>query len=298
MLTGFRRRSSSWLAQRTPALVTCVGLGVGLASMVAQAGPKDFAIFATRMGGDSESAQPYVSRMAEKLAEATGWKKGELSGRFFSSKKEITAFVETQKPGFGLVEPWLYLELKHAQGLELVAEVESADLNSPKLHVVVTDAAVKGLADLKGKSLWTHLADSPRYLSLVVLEQETPIEGQVQLKQVSNVMKSARAVLRGEATATLLDDDQLAAARKLQGGETLRVVYSSKAQPPVAVVVFGKTLPPAEKKNLTKALMGLCAVPSNADLCKELRIAKMKAPTTALWAAADARFAKAGGGTK
>lgn len=276
----------------------CVSALVLTASL-AHAGGKDFAIYTTRLGGDTETAQPYVDRFAAFLESSSGWPKSAtgLKGRFLSSKKEVQAYIETQKPGFGVLEPWLFFELKKSQGLEAVAQVESSDLNAPKLHVIVKDAALKSLDDLKGKRLWTHLAESPQYLSQVALDGKVAAATHFQLKQVGNAMKAARAVLRGEADAALVDDEQLAAAKKLEGGDALHSIFDSSPQPPVSVVVFGGTAA-VDKKVLAKSLTELCLTPKGAEICKEMHITKFVPLNAGLFGAAEKRYELTGGGKK
>ena len=273
-------------------LIAVGGSGVvaGAAS-TAHAGSKDFAIFTTRLGGDSESAQPYINKFAAHLEGQAIWPKGSVKGSFLENKKQAQAFIDQQKPGFGVIEPWLYFELKKAQSLELVAQVTSPDLNSPRYHVVVKDPAAKSLDDLKGKRLWTTLADAPRYLGNVVLDGKEPAERRFVLKQIGSAMKGARAVLRGEADATLLDDEQLEAAKKLEGGAALRTLYSSGQLPPVLVVSFGKNISAAERTTLVKTVPTLCDK-AGGEICKEMHISRFVAVDTSLLSGAEKKFEK------
>lgn len=249
------------------------GLGAALLLQTAAglAGPKDFAVYSTRLGGDSAQAQPYVDKLAQHLQSTTAWPQGSVKGLFFVSKKDVLAGLDQQKPGFAFVEPQLYFELM-GQKPEVLAAVESAELNTAKLNVVVKDPAYKSLADLKGKKLWTTLADWPRYLGNVILDGKGPADKSFELKQIGAVTKGARAVLRGEADATLLDDQQLEEMKKLEGGAALRTIYSSRKLPTLLVVALGTGLTPAERKALTKALLAMCGTPKGGEVCKEMRI--------------------------
>jgi hypothetical protein len=290
----FHRQIRGYGPRSSTALSALLGLalwaGPGLAGPAAAlAAPTDFAIYTLRLGGESESAQPYIDRMAVEIENRASWPKGSAHGRFLTSRKEVMSYLDAQKPGFGILEPWLYLELRQSHQLEILAQVDSADLNSKKLHVVVKDAAVKDLAGLAGKKLWTHLADVPNYLGNVVLDGKQPIQTHCQLKQVGSALKAARAVLRGEADAALLDDEQLAMAQKLEGGAALRVVYSSPPQPAVVVVAFRGAMPDEKRLSLSKALFELCEGPRSAT-CKEMHINKFVAPDRKLYQDAQKRF--------
>lgn len=274
------------------ALVPCVWGGM----QPAEAAGRDFIVYTTRLGGDAETAQPYIDRFAAHLEGITGFPKGSLKGRFAPGKKEALAYITSQKPGFGVLEPSLYLELRKSHNLTALADVNGPDLNSPNLHVVVKDAAVKGLDDLKGKKVWTHLADVPVFLGQVVLDGKESPDKRFALKQVSSAMKAARAVLRGEADAAILDDEQLAAAQKMEGGAALRSVFKSATLPPVVAVMFGGNSP-EDQKQLAKSLPGLCATKGGPEICKEMHIASFTAPNPAVWSAAQKRYETAAGGT-
>lgn len=253
-----------------------LGCGLGAAFLLQTAaglaGPRDFAIYSTRLGGDAETAKPYVDKLAAYIEKTAGWPKDSTKGQFFVSKKDVLAGIEQQKPGFAFVEPQLYLELQKASKLEVVAGVDSAELNTTKLNVVVKDPAYKSLADLKGKKVWTTLADWPRYLSHVVFGGKGPTN--LELKQIGAVTKGARAVIKGDADATLLDDQQLEEMKKLDGGAALRSIYSSPKLPTLLVVTFGATAAGGDKQSLAKLLTGMCSTPDGGPVCKDMRITK------------------------
>lgn len=262
------------------------------------AGSRDFAVYATRLGGDTETAQPYIDRFAAYVAKATGWPKESLKGSFLPSKKETLGYIESHKPGFAVLEPWLYFERRKADKLEPIAEVDSTDLNSPRLHVVVKEPTIKSLGDLKGKRLWTLLAESPRYLGQVVLDGKQAPESFFQLKQVGTPMKAVRAVLRGEADAALVDDEQLEAAKKMEGGAALRTIYTSPPLPPVVAVVFAGTAAPADKKAIEKVLLEMCNNPEGKMICQEMHIGKFEPLNKTLFKEAERRYEATQGATK
>lgn len=266
-----------------------VTLAFLLASTTLAAAPHDVAIHVTRLGGDRGSAQPYVDRLLRHLEGLTGWAAGSAKGAFVVSKKEALAWIGQAQPGFGMLEPALYFELRKSHDLVPLVQIESADLVSSRLHVVAKDPALKTLADLKGKRLWSTLGDSPRYLANVVLEGKLDLAG-VQLKPIGQALKGVRGVLRGDCDATLLDDDQLEKARAMTGGADLRVLASSPALPAIPVVAFGKGLSDPERAALTKALQGLCDTAAGAAICKEMHIGRVVPVDAAAFQAAGARL--------
>jgi len=242
---------------------------------LAKAGPHDFVVYISRLGGDTETAKPYIAKFAAHLEKAMGWPKGSCKGAFFADRKEALAQIKAASPGFALLDPPLYFELRKAESLEPIAQLEGAEIVSARMHLAVKDPALKSLGALKGKKLWTTLAESPSYLSKVVFDGKLDASKHFAIKRVGHALKAIRAVLRGQADAALIDDDQLAAAKKMQGGNTLQVAYSSPALPPLPVVVFGKVLKPAEAKKLAKVLTTICTSKEGAPICKEMRLTKI-----------------------
>jgi ABC-type phosphate/phosphonate transport system substrate-binding protein len=246
--------------------------------------------YVTRAGGDSASAQPYIDKFLRLVERSVGWPAGTATGVFAGSRKEAIAFIDANAPGLGMMEPQLYFELRVARQLQLVLQVESRELVSPKLVVVVKDPALRSLDDLKGKRLWTTLADAPRYLSKVVLDGKVDASSHFTLKQIGQALRGVRGVLRGDCEATLLDEEQLARAREIEGGADLRVLFTSPALPPIAVVAFGGTLPAADRDGLAKALSAMCGTAEGAAICKEMRIGRFVPVDRALFDAAQRRY--------
>ncbi|HMU40708.1 MAG TPA: PhnD/SsuA/transferrin family substrate-binding protein [Pseudomonadota bacterium] len=256
-----------------------------------RATPHDFTIYAIRMGGDATAAKPYVDRFARHLETALGLAEKSANGAFFVSRKEALVAIEQQKPGWAVVEPSLYFELRKQHKVAVLAQVASSDLNTPQIVVVAKDPAFRTLADLNGKRVFTQLADAGKYLSNVVLDGKGAAETRFQLKPVGAIMKGVRAVLRGDADAMLLDPEQLVEAKKLEGGDALRTVYTSEALPGLLVVAF-PSLPLADQKKLGQTLLGLCQTPTGGPVCKEMRIQKFEQANAALLQNTEKRYEK------
>jgi ABC-type phosphate/phosphonate transport system substrate-binding protein len=274
----------------TRRLGTALLVASTLAAGTAAAGPRDVAICVTRIGGDSASAQPYVERFLRYIETAAGWPAGSTKGSFLVTRKEATAFMSEAKPGIGMLDPPLYYELRAGQQLQPILQGDSDDLVSKRFHVVVKDPAVKSLADVKGKRLWTTLADTPRYLSKVVLDDQVDAAAQFTLKQVGQALKGVRGVLRGDCDATILDDEQLARAREITGGQDLRAIYSSPALPRIPVVVFGTAVTAADRDALVKVLLAMCGTDKGGAICREMHIGKFVPLDAAAIGDAQKRF--------
>ena len=213
-----------------------------------------------------------------------------MAGSFHVSKKNAIAYVARTQPGIGILEPPLYFEYRQTWQLQIILQAESRDLVADRLHVVVRDPAIKGLADLKGRRLWTTLADYPRYLSRVVLDGHVDAASHFALTRVHNALAGARGVLRGDCDAAILDDDQLARAKEMEGGKNLRTIYDSPALPPLPVVIFGAALTAEERQALARALIGMSGTSEGAAICRKMHIARFSEPDTALFADIQNRY--------
>jgi len=260
-----------------------------LAARPAEAGPHDFVVYIARMGGDTATARPYVQKFAAQLEKLMGWKPGSAAGAFFADRKEALQDIKTRQPAFALLDPPLYFELREPSALTLIGQLQSTELVSSKLHLVVKDDKLTSLEALRGAVLTTTLAESPRYLSKVVFDGKLDAVKHFKLKRVGTALKGVRAVLTGSARATLVDDDQLAAARKMEGGQALRSIYSSPALPPIPVVAFGKVMKPADQKTLEKALPRLCSG-AGAQTCKDMRLPGFQPKNVTLFAPTQKRY--------
>src|SRR5258708_7277869 len=81
-------------------------------SGVAAAGPRDFVVERSGVGGSTEQAAPYLDTFFRYLEKTLGWPTGSVGGQFFTEPQPAREFVAAKKPGFGLLDPDLWLELR------------------------------------------------------------------------------------------------------------------------------------------------------------------------------------------
>lgn len=264
-------------------LISCVVISWFSTITDSVCGPRDVAINVTRLGGNSVLAQPYVDRFLRYVEGAAAWAPSSMQGSFLVNKRQVLEYVARNSPGIGIMEPPLYFEFRKAWQLQPILQTESQDLVSERLHLVVKDARFRTIADLRGKRLWTMLAEYPRYLSKVVLGGQVDAATHFTVGGIGKAMKGARGVLRGDCEATLLDDQQLAEARKIEGGSALRSIYTSHTLPPLPVVVFGTGLKPADRDLLARALTEMCNSPKGGGICRKMHIGRFAPLNAALF---------------
>jgi ABC-type phosphate/phosphonate transport system substrate-binding protein len=275
------------------ALVVCIsGISGLVAAPHAWAGPRDFVAERSGIGGSTEEAAPYIDTFLRYVEKAQGWPEKSATGKYFSDPAEARAYIAAKKPAWGMMDPDLFLELRKRDELVPIASVTGKNQTLGHLSIVVKDPALKTLDDLKGKVLISNHLQSPRFLSKVVFDGKLDVEKHFKLQPTPSPLKGLKAVDRGEAAATLLDDEQLAAMKTLPFGASLRVLWTSEPLPPVSMVAFGKETTPAEREKFAKMLVGMCADPKGADVCKSLEITKFTPPDKAAFDAAARRYDK------
>jgi len=268
---------------KTRILVPSIIIALLVGATAAIPGPRDAFVHVTRLGGNTFLAQPLIDKFLRHVETAAAWTPSSMQGSFLVSKKKALEFIDKKKPGIGIMEPPLYFEFRKVLRLQPLLQAESKDLVSDRLHLVVKDAAWKDLAQLKGKRLWTTLADYPTYLSKVVLGGQVNAADHFVLIQIGQAMKGARGVLRGDCEATLLDDEQLAEARKIEGGSSLRTIHDSPALPPLPVVVFGSSLSASERDAFVNVLIRMCDTLKGGAICRSMHIARFAPLNAALF---------------
>jgi ABC transporter, phosphonate, periplasmic substrate-binding protein len=266
-----------------------VVLGSLLLAAPVLAGSHDFVIQHAGSGGNTQSAQGYIDQFLRYAEGALKWPANSAKGEFFTKQAEAKAFIDQAKPGFGILDAPVFLDLQKSDDLVVIASVEGTNQLSGHLSVLVKDPKLKSLADLKGKKILSNHVDNPRFVSTIVFRGALG-EKDVTFEQTPSAFKGPRTVSAGGADATLVSDTELAAMNLKQLG--LQVIYKSPTLPPTPVVALGKNSTPAEREAFTKMLMKMCGDPKGSEVCKALEITKFTPPDKAAYDDALRRYAK------
>ena len=258
------------------------GLLFGLAAP-ALAGPHDFVIQHGGAGGTSQTAQPYINQVLRYAEGVLKWPANSAKGEFFPDEAGAVQYIDANKPGFGIVDASVFLDLREKYDLQPIASVQGQNQLNGHLSVVVKDPNIKSLDDLKGKTLISNHLENSKFLSKIVFAGKLDADKHFKLSPTASPLKGLKAVDRGEAEATLLDDEQLASSKTLPFGKDLKVIFTSKLLPPTPVVAFGKNSVPADREAFGKMLIGMCKDKKGADVCKSLQITKFTPPDKAAY---------------
>lgn len=245
-----------------------------LFSATGYAAEHDFIAEHAGAGATAQVAQPHIDAFLRQLETASGWPAKSSKGVWADDEQAMEKGITEMKPGFAIMDPEVYLALRKKNALEPIASIRGATFNKGHYNLVVKNAAFKTLANLKGKKVISNHVASPRYINKVAFDGKVDVEKNFVLEKAVSPLKPLRQVLSGDADAALIDDEQLARMKDLDGGDALKVIWKSAALPPTPVVAFEKLTTPADRKKVADALQKMCADPKGKPICDEMSVDK------------------------
>jgi len=194
----------------------------------------------------------------------------ELSGHYFVQLADFQKFIESKKPGFGVVDPFYFLENKDALALKplAVATSDSGAFGREYCLVVSATKPWTKADELAGKRLaQTPLANRYAYFTNDVLMEGMLGAASFTPKVVPHTASAVRAVELDEADAAFVPCPQVAKSPKL------KVLVRTRPIPyPVAVAFGGAS--DADAQRFQALLTGLDGA---APFCKTLGVGKFVA---------------------
>ncbi len=258
------------------------------------AGGRDFIAEHAGAGANAQNAQPYIDQFLRVAEQLTGWPANSAKGVWVDDLKSAEQAIAEHKPGFAILDPEVFLELRKRESLEPIAEVRGKTFNKGHYSLVAKDPALKTLADLKGKRVSTNHASSPKYLDRVAFDGKVDVEKDWTLTKTAQPSKPIKDVAAGRADAALIDDEQLAQMKEI--APDLKVIWTSPALPPTPVVAFMKNSTPADRAAFAKALPKLCDDAKGKPVCESMFIDKFAPVDKAAYTAAEKRYDRGGEG--
>lgn len=271
-----------------------ISIVVLLLGGTAFAGGRDFIAEHAGAGANAENAQPYIDQFLRITEKLTGWPANSAKGEWVDDLKAAEKAIAERKPGFAILDPEVFLELRKKEALEPIAEVKGKTFNKGHYSLVVKDPALKTLADLKGKKVSSNHFASPKYVSKVGFDGKLDVEKDFVMMKAAAPSKPLKDVEHGRADAALIDDEQLAQMKEI--APDLKVIWTSQALPPTPVVAFTKNATPADKAAFAKALPKLCSDPKGKDVCESMFIDTFAPVDKSAFSAAEKKYDKIGGG--
>ena len=218
--------------------------------------------------GSSSSAQEYVDKLVGVVADQNGW--SAAAGKYLSSRRLAASWIRENDPHFGILSLAAFLDLRGKHKLKVVGSAEVVGGGGRQYFIV--SAGHSSLSGCKGKSLGTDHGDDTRFIDKVVAKGDFTLSD-FEVEDTRRPMKTVKAAARGEVACALIDDAQKDSLRKVDGGDALQVVWSSRQLPPMAVVSF-PAAPSGEVKAFKSKLSKVCTG-DGASACKEVGLSSM-----------------------
>jgi hypothetical protein len=265
---------------------TALLAAVALAPVVADAGDAVNVLILKEHGvGSAATAQTYVDTLMANVAKQNGW--ASAAGKYFTTRAQAKSFITDSKPHYGILSLGAFLDLRGPNKLEVIGSAEVAGGGGRQYFVV--SASEGSLAGCKGKTLGTDHGDDVRFIDKVVGKSDFSL-AEFTVEDTRRPMKTVNAVARGEVACALIDDAQLASLGGVEGGASVRTVWTSAKLPPMVVVAF-PSAPAAEKTAFSGQLARVCSGES-ANACKEVGLKSLSSAKVANYAAVIADYAK------
>lgn len=202
--------------------------------------PVGFVVVRENGSGSAATAQRYVDTLLASIAKRNGW--AGATGKYFTKRSKALTYIEQTKPSFGFMSFGAYLGLRKAQGLTPVAVADTGAVGGAQYFVITKNHI--SVDDCKGKTLASNHTSDPRYVDAVISGEDFDLSD-FTLVPTRRPVQTIKAVIDGEAECALVDDSQIMAMNKVEGGAVLRPVWSSVEMPAVVLVSFGHA--PAER---------------------------------------------------
>ncbi len=252
---------------------------------------RDFIAEHAGAGANAENAQPYIDQFLRIAESMTGWPANSAKGEWVDDLKGAEKAIGERKPGFAILDPEVFLELRKKYALEPIGEVQGKTFNKGHYSLVTKDPALKSLADLKGKRVSSNHFSSLKYVSTVAFDGKFDVDQEFVVVRAIAPSKPLKDVEAGRADAALIDDEQLAQMKQI--APDLKVIWTSPALPPTPVVAFTKNATPADRAAFQKALPKLCASGKGKEVCESMFIDTFAPVNKAAYGAAEKRYDKA-----
>lgn len=192
-------------------------------------------VLVLRVGGtgSASSAQTYIDALMDVAARVNGW--SGARGKYFTSIKLAKGWVAAEKPHFGILSLVAYLSMRKQHKLSPVGTVQAAAAGGKQFYLISSTAI--DLTGCKGKTLATNLGADAKFIDAVVAGSAFSL-ADFEVVHTRRPVQTIKKVIRGEAQCALIDDAQIGAMSKLEGGEALQTVWFSPKLPSLIVTRF------------------------------------------------------------
>jgi hypothetical protein len=227
--------------------------------------------------GTSSAAQPYLDKFIANAAQANGWDPSS-SGRYVTSRADAQAYIGSDSPRYAIVSLPAFGPLRKAYNLEVVGEAKT-DGGGEQYFIIST--TLGSLDECKGKKLATdhvETGDDQKFIEKVVAAGAFTM-GNFDVQKVKRYGQAASKLLNGEVECALVHEAQLADARKMPNGGTIKTAWQSAKLPGMPIVAF-PSAPAGERATFKSSLTNICSG-GGASVCQAVGLLSAQASSNA-----------------
>jgi hypothetical protein len=219
--------------------------------------------------GSSASAQPYVDKLVDVAAKANGW--SSAKGKLVTRRSRAEKYIKDSKPAFGMISLGAFVAMKKAHSLGVLGTVDVKNGGGRQYFLISKSGSALG--DCKGAKLASNHADDKKFIDKVVSGGDFKLSD-FNLSKTKRPVQTLKKVIKGDAKCALIDDAQKSEMGHVDGGRSLKVVWSSKQLPAMPVVAFSSASA-ADRAKFKSSLSSLCSGAGKAS-CDKVGIVSMK----------------------
>ena len=222
----------------------------------------------------SESAQSTTDIMLRVVEEIGEWPSGSMTSLFTTKITECEIHLDEQKPQFAITTLGTFLAYRKNLNLIPLVQPFIDGSSSEKYRIVVRKGTFTSIEKLKGKTLGGSLVDEPAFFKRVILQGKVDPESFFTLKSSRRVLRSLRALVKGDLDAVVVNSQQYRALGSLPFASELEVAFTSEDVPLVGVVANGQRTTADERNRFSQALSKICDHKEGKQLCELFGVEK------------------------
>jgi hypothetical protein len=220
--------------------------------------------------GMAALAQPYVDRMMALTAKQNGWT--DVKGMYLTTRPAAEAFIESERPHYGILSLGAFLGLRRKYGLEPFGIVTAVRAGGRRYSII--SKTESDLAGCEGKSLASDHIDDPAFIEKIVAGGDFKL-ADFKTVQTQRPLQGIKKVVTGDADCALIDDAQMEELDHIEEGKDIKTVWKSRELPSMLVAAFpaaGKDERERFEDNLEKVCEG-----EAKSACTEVGILSLRA---------------------
>lgn len=227
-----------------------------------------------------EKEQTVIRDFYRYFGKKLGMKEGSITGDYFNRRPKCLEALNAA-PAIVLLSLDLYIE--RADELQPIAQVNAEGGTSSKFYLMVGAEGPENVDGVRGRPITGTLLSNPEFVAKVLLGGKLGPAKELVLKPEALGLRAVRNVIRGKATAVLLDQPQYDAIAGTPFQKKLRLVYESEALPNPPVAVARTRVAADLAARLAKLLTTMHDDPNGQALVKTFGVKGFVHPAPKTW---------------